>query len=93
MSIEQARLFIQRVHNDDDFRARILAEADVDLRMQLIRREGFDCTAEEIAAALLAMSAAMLEGMGDRRRLAPVRAPNRTPGTRGTSSTRTDAAG
>lgn len=63
MSIEQARLFIARVHVDDDFRVRVLAEADVDRRMQLIRREGFDCTAEEIAAALLQLSTDVLEGV------------------------------
>lgn len=62
MSIEQARRFIEHVHVDDDFRARVLAEADVERRMQLIRSEGFDCTAEEIAAALVALSSAVIEG-------------------------------
>ena len=62
MSIEQARRFIERVHLDDDFRTRVLAEKDVERRMQLIRSEGFDCTAEEIAAALVALSTAVIEG-------------------------------
>jgi predicted ribosomally synthesized peptide with nif11-like leader len=63
VSIEQARRFIERVHVDDEFRARVLAEADVDMRMALIRSEGFDCTAEEIAAALVALSTETLEGI------------------------------
>lgn len=62
MSIEQARRFIERVHVDDEFRTRVLAEADVERRMALIRSEGFDCTAEEIAAALVALSSAVIEG-------------------------------
>lgn len=52
MSIEQAKLFIARVHADDAFRARVLATRDVDARMELIHGEGFDCTAEEIAGVL-----------------------------------------
>ena len=62
MSIEQARRFIERVHLDDDFRTRVLAEADVERRMELIRSAGFDCTAAEIAAALVALSSAVIEG-------------------------------
>ncbi len=62
MSIEQARRFIERVHLDDDFRTRVLAEPDVERRMRLIRSEGFDCTAEEIAAALVTLSSAVIEG-------------------------------
>jgi len=63
MSTDQARLFIQRVHADDAFRARVLAEEDADDRMALIRAEGFDCSAEEIAALLFALSDAQLEGI------------------------------
>ncbi len=63
MSIEQARRFIERVHADDEFRARVLAEQDVDARMQLIRSEGFDCTAEEIAGVLVALADATLENV------------------------------
>ncbi len=67
MSIEQARRFIERVHADDEFRVRVLAEQDVDARMELIRSEGFDCTAEEIAAVLVALADARLENVGGGR--------------------------
>jgi predicted ribosomally synthesized peptide with nif11-like leader len=63
VSIEQARLFIERVHRDDAFRERVLAEHDVDARMELIRGEGFDCTAEEIAGVLVVLADAMLDSV------------------------------
>lgn len=75
MSIEQARRFIERVHVDDEFRARVLAESDVDKRMALIRSEGFDCTAEEIAAALVALSTDVLEGVSGGGGSPPVYTP------------------
>lgn len=56
MSTDQARLFIQRVQADNAFRTRVLAEEDVDARMALIRAEGFDCSAGDIAALLVALS-------------------------------------
>lgn len=62
LSIEQARLFIERVNTDDAFRLKVLAERDVDARMDLIRSEGFDCTAEEIAGVLVAMAGAAFAG-------------------------------
>ncbi len=61
MSIEQAKLFIARVHADDAFRARVLATRDVDARMELIHGEGFDCTAEEIAGLLGVLTDAALQ--------------------------------
>ena len=36
--------------SDEAFRARVMAEDDVDARMALIGAEGFDCSAEEIAS-------------------------------------------
>jgi predicted ribosomally synthesized peptide with nif11-like leader len=61
VSIEQAKLFIARVHTDDAFRARVLATPELDARMELIHREGFDCTAEEIAGVLGVLADATLE--------------------------------
>jgi predicted ribosomally synthesized peptide with nif11-like leader len=61
VSIEHARLFIQRVRTDDEFRARILAARDGEARMDLIRSEGFDCTADEIAGAMIALAGDVLQ--------------------------------
>jgi len=36
--------------SDEAFRARVMAEDDVNARMALIGAEGFDCSAEEIAS-------------------------------------------
>ena len=63
MSARQARLFIERVHRDDAFRARVLSLHDVDERMALIRREGFDCIAEEISELLDRLGDAQLEAI------------------------------
>jgi len=50
MSNEQAQAFIERMKNDEAFRARVLAEEDVAARMAIISAEGFDCSAAEIEA-------------------------------------------
>jgi predicted ribosomally synthesized peptide with nif11-like leader len=63
MSARQARLFIERAHHDDAFRARVLALHDVEERMALIQREGFDCTAEEISGLLDRLGDAHLESV------------------------------
>ena len=63
MSARQARLFIERVHRDDAFRARVLSLHDVDARMALIRADGFDCTAEEISELLDRLGDAQLEAV------------------------------
>ena len=50
MSGDQAKAFIERMKSDEAFRAKVMAEEDVEARMALISAEGFDCSAEEIGA-------------------------------------------
>jgi predicted ribosomally synthesized peptide with nif11-like leader len=50
MPVDQAKAFIERMKNDEAFRARVLAEEDVAARMALIAAEGFDRSAEEIGS-------------------------------------------
>ena len=50
MSVEQAKAFIEKMKRDEAFRAKVLAEEDVEARMALIGAEGFDCSAAEIAS-------------------------------------------
>ena len=48
MSMEQAKLFIERMMKDEEFRTRIMAVDDVAERMKIVNAEGYDCTSEEI---------------------------------------------
>ncbi len=48
MSLDQARLFIERMKSDEAFSKRVLAIEDVDTRMACIQGEGFDCSEAEI---------------------------------------------
>ena len=50
MSEQAARDFMERMKADEAFRAKVMAEEDVEARMALVRAEGFDCGAEEIGA-------------------------------------------
>ena len=50
MSVDQAKAFVEKMKSDVAFRARVMAEADLEARMALIVAEGFDCSAEEIGA-------------------------------------------
>jgi predicted ribosomally synthesized peptide with nif11-like leader len=50
MSAEQAKAFVEKMKSDEAFRARVMAEEDVEARMALIGAEGFDCSAADIAA-------------------------------------------
>jgi len=50
MSEEQAQAFVEKMKRDEAFRAKVMAEEGVEARMALIGAEGFDCSAEEIAA-------------------------------------------
>jgi len=50
MSEEQAKACVERIKSDEAFRARVMAEEDVEARMALIVAEGFDCSAAEIGA-------------------------------------------
>ena len=48
MSMEQAKLFIERMVKDEAFRNKIMGVDDVAERMQLVKTEGYDCASEEI---------------------------------------------
>ena len=50
MSAEQAKAAIEKMKTDEDFRERIMALTEVAARLEIVRAEGFDCSAEEIAA-------------------------------------------
>ena len=50
MSEDQARAFIERMKSDEAFRAKVMAEEDVEARLALIHAEGFDFSVEEMAA-------------------------------------------
>jgi predicted ribosomally synthesized peptide with nif11-like leader len=52
MSIEYARLFIDRMKTDEDFAKQILNCENVENRMSIIKQEGFDFVAEEIPKAI-----------------------------------------
>ncbi|MEI7824284.1 MAG: Nif11-like leader peptide family natural product precursor [Chlorobiaceae bacterium] len=48
MSVEQAKVFIEKMKSDAAFRNRVYAIEDVAGRLAFINNEGFACTAEEI---------------------------------------------
>lgn len=48
MSMEQAKLFIERMMKDEAFRTNIMAVDDVAQRMKIVKAEGYDCASEEI---------------------------------------------
>jgi len=50
VSKEAAQAFVEKMKSDEAFRARVMAEEDVEARMALIGAEGFDCSADEIGA-------------------------------------------
>ena len=50
MSQESAKALIERLESDEEFRARVLAADGAEARLELVRAEGYDCSAEEIAA-------------------------------------------
>ena len=56
MSVDQSKAFVEKMKSDKAFRARVMAEEDVEARLALITAEGFDCSAAEIGA---------LEELGD----------------------------
>jgi len=68
MSADQAKAFIEKMKSDEAFSARVMAEEDVEARMALIGAEGFDCSAEEIAA-LQELGDAELDGVAGGRGL------------------------
>jgi predicted ribosomally synthesized peptide with nif11-like leader len=48
MSLDQARLFIERMKSDEAFAKRVMAIEDVAGRMACIQSEGFACNEAEI---------------------------------------------
>ncbi len=48
MSLDQARLFIERMKSDEAFAKRVFAIEDVAGRLACIQSEGFDCSEVEI---------------------------------------------
>ena len=48
MSLDQARLFIERMKSDEAFRNRIIAIEDVDARLVAASEAGFEFTKEEL---------------------------------------------
>ena len=62
MSEDQAKAFVEKMKSDEAFRAKVMAEEDVEARMALIGAEGFDCSAEEIGA-LQELGDAELDGV------------------------------
>ena len=63
MSLEQAKLFIERMKTDEAFRNKIMTVEDVAERLQLAKTEGYDCTEEEINTVSAESSDGDLEGV------------------------------
>ena len=62
MSMEQAKLFIERMAKDEAFRTKIMAVDDVAERIRLVNAEGYDCASEEIKTMLDELNDAAVEG-------------------------------
>jgi predicted ribosomally synthesized peptide with nif11-like leader len=70
MSEQAARALIERMKHDPEFRDRVLAAAHPEERLALLRAEGHDCSAAEIAhlagalsdTALANVAAGVLDG-------------------------------
>jgi predicted ribosomally synthesized peptide with nif11-like leader len=56
MSDAAVKEFKARMSADETFRAKVMGLNNMDERMKLINSEGFDCTAEEVAAASTELS-------------------------------------
>ena len=63
MSEQAARELIERMKTDETLRDRVFDGADLEGRMAVVRAEGFDCTAEEIAAHVESLDDAELDGV------------------------------
>jgi predicted ribosomally synthesized peptide with nif11-like leader len=53
----------ERLRTDDEFRARVLAAEHPEARLDVIRAEGYECTAEDIAEYAAVMPDEALAGM------------------------------
>jgi predicted ribosomally synthesized peptide with nif11-like leader len=56
MTDQGTRALLERMKSDAAFRDRVLGVADVEARLALVRAEGFDVTAAEIAAEAAQLS-------------------------------------
>ena len=63
MSHDATRELFERLKADTAFRDRVLAVKDPGERSALLRAEGFDCTAEEVAAHAAALDESELQGI------------------------------
>jgi predicted ribosomally synthesized peptide with nif11-like leader len=63
MSEQAAQAFIERMKTDEAFRAKTKAVEDTAEHLKLIKAEGFDCSAEEIAAQLTKLDETELEAI------------------------------
>ncbi len=61
MSIESARLFMERMKKDEEFRNRVIAGEDNEARLTLVKSEGFDFTKDELLAVHGELSDAELD--------------------------------
>ncbi len=48
MSIESAKAFLERIHNDEDFRKELGGKVSAEERMKFAKAQGFDFTKDEL---------------------------------------------
>ncbi len=63
MSLDQARLFIEKMKSEEAFRDRILAIKDVDARLAAASEAGFEFTEEEVKEVQSELSDDQLDGV------------------------------
>ena len=63
MSVEQAKLFIERMKTDEAFRSQIIAVEDVAERMRMVNAGGYDFTEDEMKAVLAEVGDEAVEGV------------------------------
>ncbi len=63
MSLDQARLFIEKMKSDEAFAKRVMAIEDVAGRLACIQSEGFDCSETEIKEVSGELDDAQLDGV------------------------------
>jgi predicted ribosomally synthesized peptide with nif11-like leader len=51
MSQEQAKAFLERMRNDEEFNGAVLRMEDAETKMAFIQREGYEFTTEELETA------------------------------------------
>ena len=63
MSLEQAKLFLERMKVDEAFRAKIMSVQGVAERLRMANSEGYDFSEEEIKTVLAELGDAVVEGI------------------------------